>query len=388
MSRSISYLLVCHSYPPVLGGSEIEAQRVSDELQKRGHKPRIVCAGGDPMPRTSEWVDPFGLRVRLYGDGSAFRKNFVYGLGVAWTLFRERKQYDVAYFLMQGFHLATGLPVARLLKKPIVMKFSCSGIIAGMKDSWIGRMELSFLKKWASSILILNPGMAEEAIEAGLPKEKIGWMPNPVDTEYFKPATAERRAAYRAELKIEAETPLVVFIGRLDPQKKIPWMLGGFARVVRERPQAILAIAGDGSLREEAHALVRSLNIEKNVRFVGRVPTPEVLKWNQIADTCALFSEVEGLPCSLIESMATGVPPVVSNIPAHSQLIEDGVHGLLTELGNEESIARGLQRMLDDRAGRERMSAAARRRMVDEYSTASVVDRYEKLFAEVQARKS
>ena len=382
-SRPIPYILVCHSYPPVLGGSEVEAQRVSDELQKRGYKPRIVCAGGDPMPHQKEWVDAYGLRVRIYGDGPPRRKDLIYALGVAWTLFKERREYDVAYFLMQGLHLATGLPVARMLGKPIVMKFSCSGIVSGMRNSWVGRLEVSFLKKWAAKILVLNPGMTEEAVEAGFDKAKLGWMPNPVDTDYFRPAEPEQRAAYRKELGVGADVPLTVFIGRLDHQKKIPWMLGGFARLVRERPQAMLGIIGDGPLREDIRALVASLNLNNNVIFTGRVPSAGVLKWNQIADTCALVSEVEGLPCSLIEAMSVGVPPVVSNIPAHTQLIENEVHGIVTELGNEESIARGLQRVLDDRELRERMSAAARQRMIDEYSTARVVDCYEDLFAEV-----
>jgi glycosyltransferase involved in cell wall biosynthesis len=93
-------------------------------------------------------------------------------------------------------------------------------------------------------------------------------------------------------------------------------------------------------------------------------------------------SEVEGLPCSLIEAMSAGLATVVSNIPAHTQLVDDGVDGVVTELGDEESIARGLVRVLDDRALRDRLGAAARKRMVEQFSTDRVVDRYETLFAE------
>lgn len=379
----ISYVLVCHSYPPVLGGSEIEAQRVSFELQKQGYKPLIVCAGGDPMPCQRDWVDPFGLRVRIYGSGPPRRKDSIYALGVAWTLFKERRNYDLAYFLMQGLHLAAGIPVARLLGKPIVMKFSCSGVIVGMQDSWMGRLELFFIKKWAKKILVLNPGMMEEAHQVGINRSRLGWMANPVDTNYFRPAAPEQRANYRRELNIRQDIPLAVFVGRLDHQKKIPLMLGGFARYVRRRPEAMLAILGDGPLRQEVRSLATSLGLDKNVHFGGRVSSADVLKWNQVSDTCMLVSQVEGLPCSLIESMSVGVPPVVSRIPAHTQLIEDGVHGILTEYGNEESIAEGLHRVLDNRVLRERMSAAARQRMIDEYSTPLVTDCYDRLFREL-----
>ncbi len=377
-------MLVCHSYPPVLGGSEIEAQRVSEELQKRGHRPRIICAGGDPMPAVSEWVDPVGLRVRLYGRSQSrpYWRDVVYALGVAWTLFKERADYDVAYFLMQGLHLATGLPVARLLGKPIVMKFSCSGLVVGMRDSWIGRLELVFLRRWATKILILNPGMVDEALEVGFEQERVGWMPNPVDTDYFQPCSGEERVQHRQELGIGAETPLVAFVGRLDHQKKLPWVLGAFARVVKERPMAKLALIGDGPLRAEVEERIKALNLSQNVIVAGRVPTPSVLKWLQAADTCMLVSEVEGLPCALIEAMSAGVPPVVSDIPAHTQLIDDGVHGLITRLGDEESIAQALIQVLDDPALRNRLSLAARRRMVEFFSTQEVVNRYETLFTE------
>jgi glycosyltransferase involved in cell wall biosynthesis len=379
-------MLVCRTYPPVLGGSEIEAQRVSDELQQRGYRPRIVSGGGDPMPAVSEWVDPCGLRVRLYGHkGSERKRDLIYALGVAWTLFKERRNYDVVYFLMQGVHLATGVPVARLLGKPIVMKFSCSSLVLAMRESWVGRLELSFLRRWATRILVLNPGMVEEALEVGIDKARLGWMPNPVDTEYFRPCSPQERLQHRQVLGIGPDTPLVVFVGRLDHQKKLPWMLGAFARVARQRPAAKLVLIGDGPLRADVEALVAKLHCEPNVILTGRLDKSGVLRWLQAADVFTMVSEIEGLPCSLIEAMAVGVTPVLSDIPAHSQLVENEVHGLLTALGDEESIATGLLRALDDSALRQRLGATARQRMVEEFSTARVIDCYENLFDECLA---
>lgn len=334
------------------------------------------------MPALREWVDPCGLRVRLYGSGPIARRDRQYALGVAWTLFKERRDYDVAYFLMQGLHLATGLPMARLLGKPIVMKFSCSGIIPSMNATWVGRLEMRFLRWWAQKILLLNPGMKEEALEAGFDEAKLGWMPNPVDTDYFRPCSAEEKAQARRELGVEEAAQLVVFIGRLDEQKKLHWLLGGFAKAAKDRPRARLALIGAGPLRDELGALVTKLGLDKKVVFPGRVPTSGVLQWLHAADTWALVSAVEGLPCALIEAMSAGVATVVSDIPAHTQLVEDGVHGVITKLGDEESIGRGLGRVLDDEALRVRLGAAARKLMVEEYATARVVDRYETLFTE------
>lgn len=382
--RPVSYFLISHSYPPVLGGSELEAQRVSEALQQRGHKVKILCAGGPPMPPVTHWVDPCGIRVRIFGGRwPAPLRGYAFALGVAWTLFKERREYDIAYFLMHGLQLVSGLPVAGMLGKPIVMKFSCSGLVVQMMNSLVGRVSLRFLRRWASRILILNPGMLEEAKEVGLDAAVMGWMPNPVDTDRFSPCSAEERAQLRAERKLSPDTPVVVFVGRIDLQKELPWLIGAFALVVRERPRATLVIIGDGPLRAEMTKLVGDLGLKGNVIFTGRLDTDGVIGWLRAGDVFTLISAVEGLPCSLIEAMSAGLAPLVSDIPAHTQLIDAEVHGVVTELGNKESIARGLVRLIDEPQLRARLGASARARMIAEYSTPQVATCYEALFASV-----
>jgi glycosyltransferase involved in cell wall biosynthesis len=381
-SRPFSYVLICYSYPPVLGGSEIEAQRVSAALQQRGHRARIVCAGGAPMPDVRNWIDPCGLSVRIIGGGWPARlRGYVFALGVAWTLIRERNNYEVAYFLMQGFHLVTGLPVARMLGKPIVMKFSCSSLVKQMSESLTGRVSLRFLKWWASSILVLNPGMVEEAKEAGVNLDRVGWMPNPVDTEEFSPCDDQDRFKIRASLGLASDVPAAVFVGRLDTQKELPWLVGAFAKVVRESPEAVLTLVGDGPLRNQISDLVVSLGLEKNVRFAGRLDSKGVLSWLRAADVFLLISAIEGLPCSVLEAMSAGTPCVLSDIPAHTQLVEHEVDGVITKLGDQDSIAQGVLKLFRDPAGRRRMGAAARRKMIDRFSTERVIAYYETLFS-------
>ena len=94
----------------------------------------------------ARWIDPAGVPVRIFARrSSGRRRDYAFAFGVAWTLFRERRNYQLVYFLMQGVHLAAGLPVARWLGKPIVMKISGSGIATMMRASWLGRLELRWL---------------------------------------------------------------------------------------------------------------------------------------------------------------------------------------------------------------------------------------------------
>ena len=386
--RPLSLVLVSHSYPPVLGGSEIEAQRVCSALLGRGHRVIVFCAGGPPMPDLPLWTDPAGVPVRIFARRQSGRcKDIVFALAVGWTLLKERRNYGLVYFLMQGLHLAAGLPVARALGKPVVMKFSGSGLITMMRNSWIGRLELRWLQKWARRVMILNQGMVGEATAAGFDPRQLLWMPNPVDTSEFVPCSVARRQELRARFGVSQALRIVLFVGRLAPEKELISLVGAFAAVAASMPEALLVLVGDGPSREAVALRVAALGIGERVRLTGRLAPAEVLQWMQLSDIFALVSSNEGFPCSLVEAMAAGLPSVVSSIPANTQLVEPGVHGLHATPKDEASIADCLAWLLTDGEARLRMGEAARRRVLENYATDKVLDRYEALFEETLALK-
>ena len=384
MSTPVSIVLICHSYPPVIGGSELEAQRVCAALIRRGYLVRVVCAGGDPMPAVRDWVDPEGVPVRIYaGRWKGWMRDFVFGWRVAGMLLWERRDYQLVYFLMQGFHLAAGLPVARFVGKPILMKVGGSGVIPMMARSTIGRLELHWLRRWASRIMILNEGMREEALQEGFPPGQIYWMPNPVDTDEFTPCDPVARLERRARFDLPSSAPVVLYCGRLAPEKALPSLVDAFALVVRRIPDAVLVLVGDGPLRAPLAEQAARLQLpEKNLRFAGRVAPGDVSSWLQIADVFTLVSPREGFPCALAEAMSAGLPAVVSDIPGNRQLIESGQHGLLVPVGDSAAIAAAIVRILEDAPLRVRMSGESRNRVLENYSTAKIADRYEALFQE------
>jgi glycosyltransferase involved in cell wall biosynthesis len=379
----VSLILVSHSYPPVLGGSEIEAQRVCAALIRRGHRVTVLCVGGAPMPDVADWLDPAGVPVRIFARRTRGRlQHYAFALAVAWTLLKERRNYQLVYFLMQGVHLATGLPVARWLGKAIVMKVSGSSIVTLMRRSWLGRLELRWLQAWAYRVMVLNEGMAEEARAAGFEPRRLLWMPNPVDTDVFAPCDSGRREEIRARLDIPAEAAVVIFTGRLAPEKELSSLIGAFREVVRRIPRAILILLGDGPSRGSLEGRAGQLGLSASVRFVGNQPAAGVPGWLQAGDLFALVSSNEGFPCSLVEAMSVGIASVVSDIPANTQLIDSGVHGLRVPVGDEACIAEAIVELLGDPESRARMGTAARRRVLENYSTDKVVGRYEALFEE------
>jgi len=381
----VSFLLISDSYPPVMGGSEVEAQRVCSAMLARGHRVLVLCAGGDPMPPVRDWVDPAGVPVRILTHAETGRwRDLTFALRVAWTIWRERHNYQIVYFLMQGLHLAFGLPVARAAGKPIVMKVAGSGVIPLMRSSRAGRLELHWLRKWAARLMILNEGMAEEAVANGFPRRQLLWMPNPVDTEEFRPGSNAEVAELRSRFALPPQAPIIVYVGRLSPEKGLQWLLEAFAKAAHAVPAALLVLLGDGAQRPKLEALAQRLSLGPNhIRFAGRVPVSEVPLWLRASDIFALVSPSEGFSCALAEAMAAGLPSVVSAIPANSQLIDQEVHGVPVPAGDVPAIADAFVRLLRDAPLRLRMGQAARRRVLENFSTPRIVSRYETLFHEV-----
>jgi len=380
---TFSLILVCSSYPPVVGGSEVEAQRVCSALIKRGHRVTVATTGGAPMPPLRKWTDPAGVPVRIYAAGwNGVMKDMVYAISVAWLLIRERRNYQAVYFLMQGLHLAVGLPVARLLGKTILMKVGGSGVLPAMALSPTGRLEIRWLRKWADCVMILNEGMRTEALAARLPADKLLWMPNPVDTEHFSPVPDAQRRQLRAQHGLPEDASVIIYTGRLAPEKSLHVLVEAFATVRQQRPQACLVLVGDGPMRTALTEQTQRLGCQDNTRFVGTVAPSEIPRWLQMADVFTLVSPSEGFPCALVEAMSAGLASVVSDIPAIRQLVQSEKHGLLAPAGDAAAVSAALIRLLDDQELRTRMGAEARRSVKEQYATERVLERYETLLGE------
>lgn len=374
-------LLVSPSYPPVVGGSEIEAQQIAAALAQRGCAVDVFTMGGGPMPAVTEFHDPFGTRVFLAGGKLPARlRGYVFGLKTTLHLLFNPRKYRRIYFLMTGFQLLLGLPIARILRIPILMKFSGPNTILPLSKTSIGRLEIEMLRRWSAKILILNDAMQEEAETVGLPARLLAWMPNPVDTERFCPAGENERIILRSQLGLSETEIVLLFVGRLAPEKELPVLIGAFHLVIQSSPATRLVLIGNGPERQMAEDLVAELGLQPHVTFAGVQPHSAIPLWLKAADVFTLVSSLEGFSCSLVEAMSAGLPSVVSDIPANAQLIESGEEGMLTKLRDSRDLANGFLHLIESRSERERMGKAARAKVLERYSISTVTTQYEDLF--------
>jgi len=155
---------------------------------------------------------------------------------------------------------------------------------------------------------------------------------------------AER--ADRATLGVSPDDSLVIWTGRLDPVKGFEEMLSAFARLRRTR-EATLLLVGEGPYRPTVERLIAEQGLGPCVKLLGRrTDVPSLLK---MADAFLFCSRTEGLPNSLLEAMAAGLPVVATDVPGCRDVIIEGKTGLLARAGSATEIERRLAQVLGNR---------------------------------------
>jgi glycosyltransferase involved in cell wall biosynthesis len=190
----------------------------------------------------------------------------------------------------------------------------------------------------------------------------------------------EERA--RAPLPIEprADTFTVVHAGRLHPQKNQSLLLEAFVRL--RGAAAELWMLGEGPSEGRLRNRARRLGIADQVRWLGFRENP--YPFFKAASCFALSSDHEGLPNAVIEAMACGTPVVSTNCAyGPDELIEDGVCGRLTPVGDARAFGDALGELFEDRARARRWGAAARQRALVDFDTEASCEAYQALFEEV-----
>jgi glycosyltransferase involved in cell wall biosynthesis len=221
----------------------------------------------------------------------------------------------------------------------------------------------------ASSVVALTPAALATL---GLAQGRRGRVvPNPV-----LPAPAGADAA--------KDPTVIVAMGRLVPQKGFDLLLDSFARVAGRHPGWNLEIWGEGPDRAALERRRDVLGLSGRVTLPGTTQAPyDVLRR---ASFFALSSRREGFPTVLGEAMAAGVPAVSFDCPSGPrEMIRDGLDGLLIPPEDVGALADGLERLIADSALRGRLAARAPE-VVERFSLANVLDRWDEVFAEVSAR--
>ncbi|MGI9616402.1 MAG: glycosyltransferase family 4 protein [Acidimicrobiales bacterium] len=175
----------------------------------------------------------------------------------------------------------------------------------------------------------------------------------------------------------------VLFVGRLADLKGVTVLLAALQRVKKERPDVELTIVGDGPDRARFEDVAEDLDVADRVSFVGYRSQAEVADHLAETDVFVLPSFAEGVPVTLMEAMASGVPVVATRVGGVAELVDDGTNGSLVEAGDAVSLADAILALLNDPSTRNRFGEAGRATVVSDFSNKTEAARLRELFASV-----
>jgi glycosyltransferase involved in cell wall biosynthesis len=197
------------------------------------------------------------------------------------------------------------------------------------------------------------------------------------------------KAIYNPAMLTAGSTPwvqrkqgTVLFLGRLGTRKGTYDLLDAVAQLVVKHPQLKLLLGGDGEL-DQVRIRANELGISGNIELLGWLRGDEKDQYLQSAMIYALPSYNEGLPMSILEAMAAGLPIVSTPIGGIPEAVADGLEGFLVEPGDVAALANRLDRLLSEPGLAEGMGAAARRKVETSFSAEVILPQVEAVYREL-----
>jgi 1,2-diacylglycerol 3-alpha-glucosyltransferase len=204
-------------------------------------------------------------------------------------------------------------------------------------------------------------------------------VPNGVD---LKPFRDEIYPIERGNMGFSETDTILIYVGRLGPEKNIPFLLRSFAGAVQAFDNIGLVLVGDGPERDNLEDRARQMGINSRVRFLGLVPYSEMPAYLKMADAFVTASVTEVHPLSIIEAMAAGLPVLGINSPGVGDTVGDGITGFLSHEEDLASFTAKMVRLVLDQPLREKMGLQASQE-VNKYAIETTTQIMEECYEQV-----
>ncbi|QDV39717.1 glycosyltransferase [Tautonia plasticadhaerens] len=356
-----------------VGGAEvlaaIMARRLGDEF-------RFVFACLDDLGTLGEALRDEGFPVEVFGrrpglDGRC-------ALNLATLLRRERVDVLHAHQYTPFFY---GLIARRLYRRPAIL-FTEHGRHFPDYPRRKRIVANRLLLERRDRVVGVGRAVRKALIEnEGIPAERVEVVYNGIDLDPSD--TDGDREGVRRELGIGPDDPMAIQVARLDPLKDHVAAVRAMGLVTRRHPDARLVLVGEGPERPAIEREVRRLDLGRNVLLLGL--RRDVSRLLSGADLALLTSISEGIPLTLIEAMAAGLPVVSTDVGGVAEVVEPGRTGLLAPAGDPEAIADRVATLIGEDRQRAELGDLGRQRARELFSETRMVGHYAELYARMSA---
>ena len=347
--------LVTETYPPEINGVAMTLGRQVADLQQRGHqiqlvRPRQNAQDSAASSASLEEVLKPGVAIPRYA-GLKMGLPAKSALTRLWSL----KRPDLVHIATEGPLGWSALAAANKLRIPVSTDFHTNfhSYSQHYGIGWLRRPILAYLRKFHNKscvTLVPTEGIRRELQVHGYGNLEV--VARGVDTELFSPA--HRDADLRASWGVDETTQVVLYVGRLAPEKNLKLVFAAFAAMHKCNPHTRLVLVGDGPDRATLQAAY------PQAVFCGMRSGVDLSRHYASADVFLFPSLTETFGNVTIEDMASGLAVVAYDYAAAEELIDHNQNGVLAAYDDEDAFIAQSVRLAADPALAQRMALAAR----------------------------
>jgi len=347
---------------------DIRIEKFINLLSREGHQIHLICKGKYGMP--TEENTPFGKIYRVFlsvsRSDSFLSRLLIYPLFInpIWLckVVRVLKRSKADIIIVRDLPLALIIGIiGRILKIPTILDMAenyPAALIAYSKPTYkpflfmngiLPRLYERISLRFIDHIFVVADEQRIRLVKLGISKERISCVLNTPDLDVFY-GSIEMDLK---EVSLSRKRPILLYIGKVDKHRGGHLLIEAMPLILKQYPQAILKIIGDGTELNSLRSLTKILDLERSVELKGWVNFPEIPKIIQDSTICLiphLKSEHTDttIPNKIFDYMAMGKPVIVSDCEPLKRIIEEEKCGLTFKSGDAKDLADKVIRILED----------------------------------------
>jgi glycosyltransferase involved in cell wall biosynthesis len=383
-------LFISDVYFPRVNGVSTSIRTFVEQMQNLGHEVHLIAPDYQVATQDESWIKRIPARSIYFDPEDKLMK---YGEAIKLLPGLEKEKYDIIHVHTPFVAHYLGLKLARKLNIPCIETYHTF-----FEDylhhylPWVPK----FMARGMARMISKQQCNAVDAIVApsqpmldvlrgyGV-KVSAEVIPTGLQLSSFNVADGK---AFREKYGIDLDRPMLLYVGRVAFEKNIDFLLGMAKVLSEERPDILLVVTGEGPAEASLHKLAKTLNIEKNVKFIGYLDrNTELNACYQAADVFVFASKSETQGLVLLEAMAQGTPVVaIAELGTASILIEG--KGALISTENTLEFAEKVHQLLIYPEQRFELGIKAKSYALDKWTAKFQAERMAKFYAQLVSIKS
>lgn len=370
--RKLKIGITCY---PTVGGSGVVATELGKLLAEKGHEIHFITSGVPfRLNRMYHNIYFHQVDVNQYSVFQYPPYDIALANKIAEVITREQLDIiHVHYAMPHAVCAILGKQMAHSDIKIVTTLHGTDITVLGEDPSLTGSIRFGI--EQSDAVTAVSESLAKQTMEMIKPNQKVQTIYNFIDERVYRRMDSAERL--RQEYEILPEEKVMMHVSNFRSVKRVPDVIRVFARIQQELPAKLLLV-GDGPEMTVACSLVSELGLRDRVLFLGKQDNLEELY--SISDLFLLLSEKESFGLVLLEAMACGVPCIGTNIGGIPEVIEHGVNGFLSEVGNIEDMSQQAIKLLKDEGLYKSFQEKALETVPSRFHSEQVVGQYEQLY--------